>query len=79
MGLKIPQVPEQDRIGKISSFIQLVVFFVLLISVFFFVSRFVHGFFLRLLVFVADYVVVSLFTYLVLKPLCERIEEKLRK
>ena len=72
------KMPVQDRIGKISSVLQTVLFLVLLISVYFFLSRIVHGFFFRLLLFIGDYIVVSLFMYLVIKPMAEIIENKIR-
>lgn len=72
------QLPEQDRIAKVSSVIQLVLFFALLIPIYMVCSPLVHGFFFKLLIFLADYFVVSLFLYLVIKPLAGKIEEKLR-
>ena len=72
------QLPEKDKIGKVSSVIQTVLFFAMLIPVYFVLSRLVHGFWMKLLVFIGDYIVVSLFLFLVIKPMSEIIEEKIR-
>ena len=72
-------LPEKDRIGKISSVIQTVLFFAMLIPIYIVCSGLVRGFWLKLLVFAGNYIVVSLFLYLIIKPMFAIIEDKLRE
>lgn len=79
MGIQLPQIPEKDKIGKVSAFIQLVIFLVLFIGIYLVARRFVHAFFLRILILIADYFAVSMVTFLAIKPLSERLEEAIRR
>lgn len=79
MALKLPNVPEQDRIGKLSSLIQLICFLVLFLGIYLLLRRVVHAWFLRVLILLADYFVVSMITYLVIRPAAQKIEAKFRK
>ena len=72
------KMPEADKIGKASAAVQLILFFVLLVTIYFFFSKLVNAIILKVLIFVVDYVIVSLFTYLVIKPFFAKIEDKLR-
>lgn len=73
------KLPERDGIGKISAVIQLVVFAALFLTVYLLLRRVVHSVLLRILILAADYFIVSLFTYVVIRPLMTRMEEAFRK
>ena len=79
MNLKLPNLPEHDGIGKVSSVIQLICFLVLFIGIYLLLRKVVHAFILRLLILIVDYIVVSLFTYLCIRPLAIRAENAFRK
>ncbi|MBR6718930.1 MAG: hypothetical protein IKI77_11390 [Oscillospiraceae bacterium] len=79
MNLKLPNLPEQDGIGKVSSVIQLICFLVLFIGIYLLLRKVVHAFILRLLILIVDYIVVSLFTYLCIRPLAIHAENAFRK
>ena len=79
MNLKVPKLPEQDGVGKVSSVIQLICFLVLFLGIYLLLRKVVHAFVLRLLILIVDYVVVSLFTYLCIRPLAIRAENAFRK
>lgn len=76
MALKIP---EQDSIGKVFSVLQLVIFLALFLTVYLLLRKVVHSALLRVLILIGDYFVVSLLTYLVIRPLMMRAEAALRK
>ena len=71
-------LPEKDGIGKLFAVLQLIVFLVLFIGIFLILCRFFHSLFLRILFFAVDYFAVSMFLYVVIKPLFERAETALR-
>ena len=71
-------LPEKDGIGKAFAALQLIFFLVLFLGIFLFLCKFVHALILRILILIGDYVIVSLFLYLVIKPLCDRAENALR-
>ena len=73
------KLPERDGIGKISAVIQLVVFAALFLTIYLLLRRVVHSVLLRILILAADYFIVSLFTYVVIRPLMTRMEEAFRK
>ena len=79
MNLKLLNLPEQDGIGKVSSAVQLICFLVLFIGIYLLLRKVVHAFILRLLILIVDYIVVSLFTYLCIRPLAIRAENAFRK
>ena len=76
MSVKIPQ---QDGIGKLFTFLQFACFAVLFIVIYLVLRRMVHSTLLRILILAADYFVVSLITYLVIRPLAMRAEAAVRK
>ena len=76
MSVKIPQ---QDGIGKLFTFLQFACFAVLFIVIYLVLRRLVHSTLLRILILAADYFVVSLITYLVIRPLAMRAEAAVRK
>lgn len=78
MNLKVPKLPEQDGVGKVSSVIQLICFLVLFLGIYLLLRKVVHAFVLRLLILIVDYVVVSLFTYVCIRPLAIRAEKAFR-
>lgn len=71
-------LPEKDGVGKLFAVIQLIVFLALFLGIYLILRRFVHALILRILVLLGDYFVVSLFLYLVVKPLCDRAENAMR-
>ncbi len=73
------KLPEQDGAGKLSSVIQLILFLVLFMTIYLLLRRVVHSLPLRILILIGDYFIVSLFTYLVIRPLMMRLEAALRK
>ena len=79
MAINIPKLPEQDGVGKASSFIQFLLFLVMFVGIYLVLRRFVHATWLRILILIADYFTVSLITYLVIRPLAMRAEAALRK
>lgn len=79
MALKLPKVPAQDGIGKLSALLQLICFLVLFVGIYLLLRRVVHAWFLRVAVLLADYFVVSIVTYLIIKPAAQKLEDKLRK
>ncbi|MBP0968471.1 MAG: hypothetical protein J5722_12615 [Oscillospiraceae bacterium] len=72
-------IPKQDGIGKAFSVIQLVIFLALFLTVYLLLRKVVHSTLLRVLILIGDYFVVSLLTYLVIRPLMMRAEAALRK
>ena len=72
-------IPKQDGIGKAFSVIQLVIFLALFLTVYLLLRKVVHSTLLRILILIGDYFVVSLLTYLVIRPLMMRAEAALRK
>ena len=50
MNLKVPKLPEQDGVGKVSSVIQLICFLVLFLGIYLLLRKVVHAFVLRLLI-----------------------------
>lgn len=76
MAIKLPQ---QDRIAKISSLIQLIIFVILFLTIYLLLRRVVHSWILRILILLADYIAVSMFVYAVIRPLFAKIEERIRK
>lgn len=79
MALKLPKIPAQDGIGKASAMVQLICFLVLFVGIYLLLRRVVHAWFLRVLILLADYFVVSMVTFLVIKPAAQKLEDKLRK
>lgn len=78
MALKKPKLPVQDGIGKVSTCIQLICFLLLFLIIYLPLRNVVHAWFLRILILLADYAVVSMVTYLVIRPAAEKIEAKFR-
>lgn len=76
MAIKLPQ---QDKIAKISSLIQLIIFVILFLVIYILLRRVVHSWILRILILIADYAAVSLFVFTVIKPLFEKLEARIRK
>lgn len=79
MAINIPKLPEQDGIGKVSSFVQFLLFLVMFLGIYLLLRKVVHATWLRILILIGDYFVVSLITYLVIRPLAMRAEAALRK
>ncbi len=79
MAFNIPKLPEQDGIGKVSSFIQFAMFLVMFVGIYLLLRKLVHATLLRILILVLDYFVVSLITYVVIRPLAMRAEAAFRK
>ncbi|MCR4758827.1 MAG: hypothetical protein K5705_00900 [Oscillospiraceae bacterium] len=79
MAFNIPKLPEQDGIGKVSSFIQFALFLVMFVGIYLLLRKLVHATLLRILILVLDYFVVSLITYVVIRPLAMRAEAAFRK
>lgn len=78
MGIKLPQVPEKDGIGKASAVIQLICFLALFLGIYLPLRKLVHPLFFRILILIGDYIAVSLVTFTVIKPLMERLENGIR-
>ncbi|MCQ2407889.1 MAG: hypothetical protein MJ065_05110 [Oscillospiraceae bacterium] len=76
MAIKLPQ---QDRIGKMLSLIQLIIFVVLFLAIYLLLRRVVHLWILRILILLLDYAAVSMIVYVVIRPLFAKIEERIRK
>jgi antibiotic biosynthesis monooxygenase (ABM) superfamily enzyme len=72
-------IPQRDTIGKISAVVQIILFLLLFIGIYLLLRRVVQAWYLRLLILLADYFAVSMLTYLVIRPLAEKIEKKIRK
>lgn len=79
MDIKFPKAEEKDGLGKASAFLQLVCFAAMFLGIYLPLRRVVSPLFFRILILIGDYIVVSLVTFLVIKPLFERIESALRK
>lgn len=71
-------LPEKDGIGKAFAALQLIVFLVMFLGIYLLLRKVVHALFLRILILLGDYFIVSMFLYLVVKPLCDRAETALR-
>ncbi|MCQ2417430.1 MAG: hypothetical protein MJ071_06425 [Oscillospiraceae bacterium] len=76
--MKFLNVPEKDGIGKAFSMIQLIIFLAVFVGILWVSYHFVHMLILRILIFLADYFVSSMFLYLVVRPFSERLENKAR-
>ena len=76
MAIKLPQ---QDRIAKISSLIQLIIFVILFLTIYLLLRRVVHSWILRILILLVDYAAVSMIVYVVIRPLFAKIEDRIRK
>ena len=73
---KLPD--EMKNMGKLTAVIQLIGFLIVFLAIYLLLRRFVQSLPLRILILIGDYVIVSLFLYLVIKPLCDRAENALR-
>ena len=72
------QLPESDGIGKAFAAVQLVVFLAMFIGLYVFVRQYVGSFILRVLCFIGVYIVCSLISFCVLKPLADKAANALR-
>ena len=72
-------LPAQDRLQKAFSVVQLIIFLLLLTALIRVLWLLTDHLILRILGLIAVYVIVSLFTYCVLRPLFLHIEALIRK
>ncbi len=80
MPLKRPQIPEEHQnMGKLTAFLQLICFLIVFISIYVILRKAVQAWYLRILILLADYFVTAMFTYLVIRPLASKIENKIKK
>ena len=72
------QLPESDGIGKAFAAVQLVIFLAMFIGLYVFVRQFAGSFIIRALFFIGVYIVCSLISFCVLKPLADKAANALR-
>ncbi|MBR3269467.1 MAG: hypothetical protein IKI58_12190 [Oscillospiraceae bacterium] len=70
------QLPKQNRLEKLSSLIQLIVFIAVFLLIYLFFRRFTDSAAIRILIFIADYAVTSLFLFLVIRPVLQKLLNK---
>ena len=72
------KLPEQDNAAKFSNVIQLICFAGLFLLIYLPLRQIVHMLFLRILILIGDYIVVSLLVFTVIRPLMQKLENKIR-
>ena len=79
MAFRFSQLPEQDSIAKGFSVLQLICFIALFLGIYLPLRKIVHALPLRILILIGDYIIVSLVTFLVIRPLAMHAEAAYRK
>ena len=72
------QLPESDGIGKAFTAVQLVIFLAMFIGLYVFIRQYAGSFLMRALCFIGVYIVCSLISFCVLKPLADKAANALR-
>ena len=79
MAMMLPKLPQQDGLQKFFSVLQGLLFIVLFGALIYVIWHLKIGLFVKIILVIAAYIVVALFTYLVLRPLCMYIEAWVRR
>ena len=76
--MKIPDLKALDGATKFVTVINFIFFVAVFVGLYVIARHFVHNFFLRILCLLVIYIITSLLTYCVLKPLSDRAAEAIR-
>lgn len=72
-------LPQQDGPAKLFSVLQLVVFLAIFIGLYLFLRRLTDSTWLRIVFLIGDYIICSLISFCVLKPLSDKAAASLRR